>query len=152
MTGNSFYNIIEGIICLSCRKDTNLCKCVKSNVEAKKGHQNIPIKKDAIKNMVNFSKISTNLLVLANCQPIHKYALVLGLKALGNVVAVTGGGNNDLQALSNSDIGFSMNEGTEYAKEASDIIILDNNFSSIIATIYHGRSFYYNIKKFYNFN
>ena len=151
MTGNSFYNIIEGIICLSCRKDTNLCKCVKSNVEAKKGHQNIPIKKDAIKNIVNFSKISTNLLVLANCQPIHKYALVLGLKALGNVVAVTGGGNNDLQALSNSDIGFSMNEGTEYAKEASDIILLDNNFSSIIATIYHGRSFYHNIKKFLQF-
>ena len=81
----------------------------------------------------------------------HKYALVLGLKSLGYVVAVTGDGTNDAPALSKSDVGFAMIEGTDIAKEASDIVILDNNFSSIIIAIIYGRSIYENIRKFLQF-
>ena len=155
MTGNSFYQSIEGIFCLVCGKDTGLCKCPKSEAEAeelaKHGQPKMPVKKDAIKNMDNFVKISTNLLVMARSQPLHKYALVLGLKELGNVVAVTGDGTNDAPALSKSDVGFSMNDGTDIAKEASDIILMDNNFSSIVIAMIYGRSIYENIRKFLQF-
>ena len=155
MTGNTFYNAIDGIFCQVCGKDTNLCRCPKSEAEAeelaKNGQPKLPVKKDAIRNMENFIKISTNLLVMARSQPIHKYALVLGLKELGNVVAVTGDGTNDAPALSKSDVGFSMNDGTDIAKEASDIILMDNNFSSIVIAMIYGRSIYENIRKFLQF-
>ena len=155
MTGNSFYSSIEGLFCKTCGKETNLCKCPKSEAEAeemaKKGQPKLPVKKDAIKNMESFKKISTNLLVMARSQPIHKYALVLGLKELGNVVAVTGDGTNDAPALSKSDVGFSMNDGTDIAKEASDIILMDNNFSSIVIAMIYGRSIYENLRKFLQF-
>ena len=101
--------------------------------------------------MKNFQKLTKNLLVLARAQPLHKYALVLGLKALGNVVAVTGDGTNDAPALSKSDVGFAMIDGTDISKDASDIVILDNNFSSIVIAIIYGRSIYENIRKFLQF-
>jgi len=157
MTGNTFYSLIEGIYCQTCGNDTDLCKCPKSEAEAKelakhsKDKVKKEIKKDAIKNMNNFMQITPNLLVMARSQPIHKYALVLGLKELGNVVAVTGDGTNDAPALSRSDVGFAMADGTDIAKDASDIIIMDNNFSSIVIAIIYGRSIYENIRKFLQF-
>ena len=155
LTGNSFYYAIEGIYCKICGEDTQTCKCPKSEAEAeelaKDGSPKKPVKKDAIRNMENFTKITANLLVMARSQPIHKYALVLGLRALDNVVAVTGDGTNDAPALSKSDVGFSMNDGTDIAKEASDIILMDNNFTSIVAAIIYGRSIYENIRKFLQF-
>ena len=155
MTGNSFYCAIEGIYCKICGEDTQMCKCPKSEAEAeelaKNGSPKKPIKKDAIRNMENFAKISANLLVMARSQPIHKYALVLGLRELDNVVAVTGDGTNDAPALSKSDVGFSMNDGTDIAKEASDIILMDNNFTSIVVAIIYGRSIYENLRKFLQF-
>ncbi len=156
MTGNSFYAAIEGIFCQVCGKDTMECTCPKSEAEAEeifkhKGGEKKPVKRDAVKNFDNFKEISTNLLVMARSQPIHKYALVLGLKALQNVVAVTGDGTNDAPALSKSDVGFSMNDGTDIAKEASDIILMDNNFSSIVIAMIYGRSIYENIRKFLQF-
>ena len=156
ITGNSFFAIIEGIYCETCEKDTINCKCPKSEIESKElskknGGKKKPIKKDSIKNMVNFKKITQNLLILARAQPLHKYALVLGLKALGNVVAVTGDGTNDAPALSKSDVGFAMIDGTDISKDASDIVILDNNFSSIVIAIIYGRSIYENIRKFLQF-
>ena len=156
MTGNSFYSVIGGIICQICGKDTISCTCPKSEAEAEelaKQNNGIkkPVKKDVIANMDNFKKISTNMLVMARSQPIHKYALVLGLKTLGHVVAVTGDGTNDAPALSKSDVGFSMADGTDIAKEASDIIIMDNNFTSIVVAMIYGRSIYENIRKFLQF-
>ena len=156
LTGNSFYNIIGGLICENCKCDTNICACPKTESEAKqlaqkKNTEVQKVKKDKIKDMQNFMKITENLRVLARSQPIHKYALVLGLKELKNVVAVTGDGTNDAPALSKSDVGFAMFAGTDIAKEASDIIIIDNNFSSIVTAIIYGRNIYDNIRKFLQF-
>ena len=156
ITGNSFYEVIGGLYCETCNEDSPNCKCPKTRAEAeelsrKTGSKIKNIKKDAIKNIENFKNITKNLLVLARSQPLHKYALVLGLKSLGNVVAVTGDGTNDAPALSKSDVGFAMIEGTDIAKEASDIVILDNNFSSIVIAIIYGRSIYENIRKFLQF-
>jgi Ca2+ transporting ATPase len=88
---------------------------------------------------------------MARSQPIHKYALVLGLRELDKIVAVTGDGTNDAPALSKSDVGFAMFDGTDIAKEASDIVILDNNFSSLVIAIIYGRNIYDNIRKFLQF-
>ena len=156
LTGNSFYNAVGGLICDVCKLDTNLCKCPKTESEAKqeaerKGEEPRKVKKDIIKNMENFKKITENLKVMARSQPLHKYALVLGLKSLKNVVAVTGDGTNDAPALSKSDVGFAMFAGTDIAKEASDIVIIDNNFSSIVTAIIYGRNIYDNIRKFLQF-
>jgi len=156
LTGNSFYEVIGGIYCENCNEKTENCKCPRTKAEAeelsKKNHSKIlSVKKDYIRNLENFRTITENLLVLARSQPLHKYALVLGLKSLGYVVAVTGDGTNDAPALSKSDVGFAMIEGTDIAKEASDIVILDNNFSSIIIAIIYGRSIYENIRKFLQF-
>ena len=156
LTGNSFYNIIGGLICEECRLESNLCKCPKTENESKQiakenNTEPKPIKKDAVKNIDNFKKITENLKVMARSQPLHKYALVLGLKSLGSVVAVTGDGTNDAPALSKSDVGFAMFAGTDIAKQASDIVIIDNNFSSIITAIIYGRNIYDNIRKFLQF-
>ena len=156
ITGNSFYNIVGGLICEECKIDSNFCKCPKTEAEAKqmakeRKEEQKNVKKDAIKNIDNFKKITENLKVMARSQPLHKYALVLGLKSLGSVVAVTGDGTNDAPALSKSDVGFAMFAGTDIAKQASDIVIIDNNFSSIITAIIYGRNIYDNIRKFLQF-
>ena len=156
LTGNSFYNAVGGLICEVCQQETNLCKCPKTDSEAeqiakKTGQPKKKVKKDIIKDMPNFQKITQKLRVMARSQPLHKYALVLGLKSLKNVVAVTGDGTNDAPALSKSDVGFAMFAGTDIAKEASDIVIIDNNFSSIVTAIIYGRNIYDNIRKFLQF-
>ena len=88
---------------------------------------------------------------MARSKPIHKYALVLGLKELDYIVAVTGDGTNDAPALSKSDVGFSMFDGTDIAKKSSDIILMDNNFSSIVTAIKYGRNVIDNLRKFIQF-
>ena len=156
LTGNSFYLAIGGLICSTCGKDTNLCKCPKTEAEAeqiasKTGKEKQPIKNDTIKDKNKFQELTQNLKVMARSQPLHKYALVLGLKELDKIVAVTGDGTNDAPALSKSDVGFAMFDGTDIAKEASDIVILDNNFSSLVIAIIYGRNIYDNIRKFLQF-
>ena len=156
LTGNTFYAAIGGLMCSTCKNDSNLCKCPKTEAEAeqiaKANHtEKKPIKNDTIKNKERFHELTKNLKVMARSQPIHKYALVLGLKEMDKVVAVTGDGTNDAPALSKSDVGFSMFDGTDIAKEASDIVILDNNFSSLVIAIIYGRNIYDNIRKFLQF-
>ena len=156
LTGNTFYCAIGGLVCSTCGQDSNLCKCPKTEAEAeqiasKTGKPKSKIKNDTIKDKVKFQELAKNLKVMARSQPIHKYALVLGLRELDKIVAVTGDGTNDAPALSKSDVGFAMFDGTDIAKEASDIVILDNNFSSLVIAIIYGRNIYDNIRKFLQF-
>ena len=91
----------------------------------------------------------TNLRVMARSRPEDKYALVTGLIERGNVVAVTGDGTNDAPALKKADVGFAMGmSGTEVAREAASIILLDDNFKSIVSAVMWGRNIYDAIKKF----
>lgn len=97
-------------------------------------------------------KILPRLQVLARSSPDDKRILVARLKHLGETVAVTGDGTNDGPALKIADVGFSMGiAGTEVAKEASAIILLDDNFSSIVSAIMWGRSVNDSVAKFLQF-
>ncbi|KAG6425756.1 hypothetical protein SASPL_109960 [Salvia splendens] len=92
------------------------------------------------------------LLVMGRSSPNDKLLLVQALRKQGEVVAVTGDGTNDAPALNEADIGLSMGiQGTEVAKESSDIIILDDNFASVVKVVRWGRSVYANIQKFIQF-
>jgi P-type Ca2+ transporter type 2C len=98
------------------------------------------------------NEVLPKLRVLARSSPEDKRILVKRLKQLGETVAVTGDGTNDGPALKMADVGFSMGiAGTEVAKEASSIILLDDNFSSIITAIAWGRSVNDAVKKFLQF-
>ncbi|XP_027166323.1 calcium-transporting ATPase 12, plasma membrane-type-like [Coffea eugenioides] len=92
------------------------------------------------------------ILVMARSTPFDKLLMVQCLKQKGQVVAVTGDGTNDAPALKEADIGLSMGiQGTEVAKESSDIVILDDNFNSVVTVLKWGRCVYYNIQKFIQF-
>ncbi len=86
--------------------------------------------------------------IISRARPDDKARLVMLLQKLGEVVAVTGDGTNDAPALSKAQVGLSMGDGTSRAKEASDITIIDNSFSSINKAIMWGRSLYLNIRRF----
>jgi Ca2+ transporting ATPase len=86
---------------------------------------------------------------MARSRPEDKLAMVIGLMALRKVVAVTGDGTNDAPALKRSDVGFAMGiAGTEVAREAADIILLDDNFTSIVQAVLWGRNIYDSVRKF----
>lgn len=90
----------------------------------------------------------TDLRVISRARPLDKARLVNLLQQKGEVVAVTGDGTNDAPALKAAQVGLSMGDGTSVAKEASDITILDNSFSSIGKAVMWGRSLYLNIQRF----
>ena len=90
--------------------------------------------------------------MLARSRPEDKYLLVTGLREFGDVVAVTGDGTNDAPALKKADVGFAMGiTGTDVAKGAADIILLDDNFASIVQACMWGRNIYDNIRRFLQF-
>lgn len=93
-----------------------------------------------------------HLKILARSRPEHKLRLVEGLKKLNNIVAVTGDGTNDAPALLKAHVGVAMGiSGTQVAKNAADVLILDDNFNSIVRSIVWGRNIYDSIKKFLQF-
>ncbi|CCD65358.1 Calcium-transporting ATPase [Caenorhabditis elegans] len=108
-------------------------------------------------NQQKFDAIWPKLRVLARAQPSDKYVLVKGIiestvTKNREVVAVTGDGTNDAPALKKADVGFAMGiAGTDVAKEASDIILTDDNFSSIVKAVMWGRNVYDSIAKFLQF-
>ena len=92
-----------------------------------------------------------DLKILSRARPNDKERLVRLLKRCGLVVAATGDGTNDAPALNAADVGLSMGDGTAVAKEASDMTILDNSFSTIANAVMWGRSLYKNIQRFIMF-
>ena len=96
----------------------------------------------------DISKILFRLKVVARALPADKSRLIRISQRLGLVAGMTGDGVNDAPALKQADVGFAMGSGTEVAKEAGDIVILDDNFNSIAKAICYGRTIFKNIRKF----
>jgi Ca2+ transporting ATPase len=112
----------------------------------------VVITRHELVNVEKFRQVTENLKVIARASPDDKFLLVMGLKKLDNIVAVTGDGTNDAPALKQSHVGFAMGKkGTDIAKEASDIILLDDSFSSIVTAMKYGRNVYDCIRKFLQF-
>ena len=107
---------------------------------------------DSVGNKRAFRDIAKKLKVLARSSPEDKYLLVTGLRDEGNVVAVTGDGTNDAPALNKADVGFSMGlTGTDVAKNASDIVLTDDNFCSVLTAVKYGRNIFDSVRKFLQF-
>lgn len=108
------------------------------------------INSDELNNLADeeISKMLPKLRVVARALPLDKSRLVRIAQEKNLVVGMTGDGVNDAPALKKADVGFSMGSGTEIAKEASDIVILDNNFKSISKAICYGRTIFKSIRKF----
>jgi len=133
MEGPEFYKLIGG---------------VKKEEAKKKGDPAV----ETIINGQNFDKIYKKLAVLARSRPDDKYAMVVGLRERGHVVAVTGDGTNDAPALSKANVGFAMGiTGTQVAKQAAAIMLMDDNFTSIVKAVKWGRNIYDSIRKFLQF-
>lgn len=132
MTGKTFREMVGGIV---------------SKVDSANG-----TRVDNVGNRRAFREVTKKLRVLARSSPEDKYLLVTGLRDEGAVVAVTGDGTNDAPALNKADVGFAMGiSGTDVARNASDIILTNDNFCSIITAIKYGRNIYDGVRKFLQF-
>jgi len=135
MTGEAFRNAVDGRVEKRARSEDDRVgvHCVIGNIR-------------------RFREIERKLKVLARSQPDDKFLLVHGLIEIGRTVAVTGDGTNDAPALKRADVGFAMGiTGTDVAKNAADIQLLDDNFCSILSAVKYGRSTFDNIRKFLQF-
>ena len=100
---------------------------------------------------VKVKEIIPQLRVISRCSPNTKLRLVALAQEIGMSVAMTGDGVNDAPALKKADVGFGMQDGSDVAKEAADIVLTDNNFASVVKAVELGRTFMHNIMMFLEF-
>jgi len=152
MTGENFRNAVGGLeeFYEDCSDDSDE-ETPKVDEEMAMMGKKQKLKKRVV-NMNKFREIKKNLRVLGRSSPLDKEILVTGIQDSDGVVAVTGDGTNDAPALVKADVGFAMGiTGTDVAKSACDIVLLDDNFSSIIVALQYGRNVYDNVRKFLQF-
>lgn len=139
---------IQTVMITGDNKDT--AYSIATEVGLVKSNDDIVITSDELNEMsdLELKKILPNLKVVARSLPQDKSRLVRVSKEKNLVVGMTGDGVNDAPALKRSDVGFAMGSGSEVAKEASDIVILDNNFLSIAKAVLFGRTIFKSIRKF----
>ncbi|XP_027172385.1 putative calcium-transporting ATPase 13, plasma membrane-type [Coffea eugenioides] len=143
--------MITGDNVFTARAIATECGILKVNQEANEG---LVVEGVEFRNYTDEERMEKvdKIVVMARSSPFDKHLMVNCLKAKGHVVAVTGDGTNDAPALKEADIGLSMGiQGTEVAKESSDIVILDDNFASVATVLTWGRCVYNNIQKFIQF-
>lgn len=143
MEGNDFWEAVGGLVDVPARD-----KDGKPQLDSKTKEI---VMTQEVGDMKRFAEIEGNLRVLARCQPKHKLCLVLGLKKLGRVVAATGDGTNDAPILKHANVGFAMDDGSDVAKNAAPIVLLDNNFNSTQTAVKYGRNIYDCTRKFLQF-
>jgi Ca2+-transporting ATPase len=119
------------------------------NIFKEEVHQSLTgLQLDALSD-TDLRKIVNEVTVYARVSPVHKLRIVKALKSCGHIVAMTGDGVNDAPAIREANIGISMgNTGTDVTKEASAMILTDDNFATIVAAVEEGRCIYDNIRKF----
>lgn len=139
---------IQVVMITGDRKET--AKAIAEDVGLVKSADDIVITSSELAKMSDdeVKKIMSNIRVIARAMPTDKSRMVKLCQEMNLVAGMTGDGVNDSPALNKSDVGFAMDSGTEAAKEASKIVLLDNNFRSIKDAIWYGRTIYHNILKF----
>ncbi len=139
---------IQTVMITGDNKDTAQAVALECGIIKKKGEGMLT--GEQIKKMSDneIKKLLPSLRVISRALPSDKSRLVKLSQETGHIVGMTGDGINDAPALKNADIGFAMGSGTEVAKEAGDIVILDNNISSIAKAVLYGRTIFKNIRKF----
>lgn len=95
-----------------------------------------------------FKKVNKWMKVMARCSAEDKFVFIAGIKQRGGTIAMTGDSIGDVEALKKADVGLCMGTGCDVAKDASDLIIDDNNFDSIYKAIKWGRALFDNVRKF----
>jgi len=104
-----------------------------------------------IENAEAFREVADGLRVLARATAADKHLLVEGLKSLGKVVAATGDGINDVEALGRADVGLAMGSGCSAAKEAASLVLTDDDFEASLRAVMWGRNIYANVSRFLQF-
>lgn len=139
---------IQVVMVTGDRKETAVAIAKEAGLLKEKSDVALTSAEMAEKSDAELKKIIPNLRVVARALPTDKSRLVRLAQELDLVVGMTGDGVNDSPALKKADVGFAMGSGTEVAKEAGDITILDDNFSSIEKAILYGRTMFKSIRKF----